>query len=169
MKKAMTMLLIILVLVTGIGSTVFAAPADDIMAALESTNAPDKFFPQVESYLNSITITPDQAAAVIAHIEKADEIAAGQTRFSALTRAQEAGIYQEIAAAAKVLNLRTTYDLKTVKVYDASNNVVCMISDADVIKQTGTDYSIVLAGLVLLLLAGAAAVTSRKLHGTRTR
>lgn len=158
----MAMILIVFILVMGIGATVMAAPADDIMTALEATDAPDVYFPQVEAYLNSITISPAQATAVITRINNADTIANGVTKFSKLTKAQASAILAEISAAAQVLSLTATYNGSTLYIKDATNKTVFTVSDSDVIKQTGYDYSIVLAGAALIILAGAVVFMNRK-------
>lgn len=84
--------------------------------------------------------------------------------FPALTHSQDVAIYAEIAAAAQILNLTVTYDNTTLRVKDSTGKTVFTISDSGIIKQTGYDYTIVLVGALLILLAAATAIFGRKLR-----
>jgi LPXTG-motif cell wall-anchored protein len=165
MKKLVTMILVMAITLLSYGVAVFAAPADpvaDVMAALRKTAAPTSYFTQVESYLNSISLTSAQAKDLIAYIKQADKVAGKVTSFSQLNSTQDKAIYDLIVASGKILNLTVTYDLKTLRAYDSKHRLVFMINDKMAIKQTGHDYSLGLAGIVLILLAGGSALVIRR-------
>lgn len=164
MKKILALAMVVLLMVMGIGAVVSAATGvSNVMRELKKTAAPPRYLPQVESYLVSRNITDQQARDLITHIRKADKIAGKTTAFSKLSPSQQEGIYNEIVACGKILGLKVTYDVKTLRTYDSSNKLVFEISDADMIKQTGHDYSQLLIGLaVMLLAAGTAVFTYRR-------
>ena len=168
MKKVLTMFLMIIVMVTGLVSIVAAATVNDIVTALNGASVPEVYVLQAKSYLDSRTVSSAQADQVIVHINNAKAIAAGETKASKLTATQKSGILQEIIAAAAVLNLQATYANHTLTVKDSSNKIVFTVSSAEVIKQTGHDYSIALFGLgFLLLAAGAGFVLYKKASANR--
>ena len=159
----MIMVLVVLMMVFGVQGAVSAAPADDIMTALKATDAPVVYFPQVEAYLKTLTISPSQATAVITHIQNADTLANGVTDFATINNtAQAKAILAEIVAAANILNLTVTHANNTLQVKDSSGQIVITMDESNIIKDTGHDYFSILAGGVLLAAAGVVALIRKK-------
>ena len=61
LTKKLTTLFLTLALVIGTSVTAFAAPNDDIIAALKSAKVPATYIIQAENYLKTTTITEAQA------------------------------------------------------------------------------------------------------------
>ena len=166
MKKMLALLMVVFVVVMGVGAVASAATVDDIMTALEATAIPEVYLTQAQSYLNANPVTAAQADAVIQYINAADATAGSVTGFNQLTSAQASAIYKDITAAAAALNLTASYDSTTLVIKDATGKSVLSVSDSQVVKQTGHDYSIVLVGFGIMVLAGGVALLSRKLRNT---
>ena len=168
MKKKTAVLLVSFLLVFVLGGAVAAYTADDVFTALEDANVPEAYILQARAYFDENPMTEDQANVIMQHIEAALVIADGKTRASELTSTQRGEIFQELVKAGQVLNLTVTYEgatnyeKGTVYVRDQQNNVVFMVTAADVIKHTGFDYSIVLAGAGVLVLAAGSALLIRR-------
>lgn len=162
MKKAWTVLLVVLIMVIGMTSAVSAASVTDIITALEAGHVPDVYIAQAESYFASHTVTSAQADQLITFIKAATTTAAGETKLSELSASQRTAIVADITKAAQVIGLTATYDNKAITVKDNSNQVVFTVTSASAVKQTGYDYTIIFAGLGFLVLAGAATLVSRK-------
>ncbi|MDO8686346.1 MAG: hypothetical protein Q7J78_06730 [Clostridiales bacterium] len=143
-------------------AVVSAATVNDIVAALKDAGVPEVYVTQAESYLNSRTVTSEQADAVIEHILNAKTIANGVTELSKLTVNQKTGILEEISQAVAQLDLTASFSNGVITIKDADSNTVFSVSSSDVIKQTGYDYSPILVGLAILLIAGIAGVFVRR-------
>ena len=158
------MMMTTIIAVMSITTISSAATKADIISLLRSSHVLEVYVTQAESYLNSITVTSAQADAVIEHINNANAIVGTKTLLSELTSVQKAGILAEVTAAAAHLNLTVTISSGSLIVKDASLAVVFSVNLAasDLVKQTGFDYSILLYGLAVLMLAGAAGFATRK-------
>ena len=154
MKKLLTMMLVVLLMVGGMTAAVSAATLQDVVDALTDGGVPEVYVLQAESYLEDRGLTSAEADQLLIYIGNAVEIADGETHLSKLTGAQNSGILQEVQNAADFLNLSVTYDNEVLNVKDESNQTVFTVSKENAVKQTGFDYSIVLYGLAFLLLAG---------------
>ena len=161
MKKTLTALILVFVLVASLAMTVSAATIADVVTALEGAGVPDVYVTQAESWLTSKSLSSAQLDGLVAHINAAKTIAAGETKISELTSAQRIGIRDHVLAAATDLGLTASYTNKVLTIKDGTATVF-QVSYADAVKQTGYDYSIILIGLGLLALAGVAAFGARK-------
>jgi hypothetical protein len=83
-------------------------------------------------------------------------------RLSQLNSRQKLAILEYFTEAGQVLDLEVVYDDGDIIVTDKDNKQVFYVNKADIIKQTGYNYDIALYGMALLLLAGLAGVTTRK-------
>lgn len=166
--KKFAAVIVISLLILSFGGVVSAATAEDVFTALEDANVPEAYILQAEAYFDAHPMTDTQAGVILQHIEAALVIADGKTKASQLTSTQRGAIFQELVKAGQVLSLTVTYEGSTnyekgtVYVRDAQNNVVFMVTAEDVIKHTGFDYSIALYGLLVLAVAGAAALLIRR-------
>lgn len=168
MKKMLTMILVVILMVGGITAAVSAATIQDVVDALTDGGVPEVYVLQAESYLEDRGLTAAEADQLLIYIGNAVTIADGETQLSKLTSAQNAAILQEIQDAAEFLNLTVTYDNEVLNVKDESNQIVFTVSKANAVKQTGFDYSILLYGLAFLLLAGISGVViARKVRKVR--
>lgn len=166
--KKITAVLLIGILMIACGGIVSAYTADDVFTALEEANVPEAYILQAEAYFEESPMTEEQAGVIMGHIDAALEIAGGKTKASELTSEQRADIFMELVEAGQVLDLVVTYEGNTsyetgiVYVRDQNDDVIFMVTAEDVIKHTGFDYTIVLIGLGVLVLAGAAALLLRR-------
>ena len=158
MKKVLTMMLVILLMVGGMTAAVSAATLQDVVDALTEGGVPEVYVLQAEAYLEDRGLTEAEADQLLIYIGNAVTITAGEKQLSKLTAEQNSGIMQEIQNAADFLNLSVTYDNEVLNVKDDSNQTVFTVSKEDAVKQTGFDYSIVLYGLAFLVLAGVVGV-----------
>ena len=162
MKRILSIALTTLLIVMSFSAVVSAAPVDDVIAALEEANVPEAYVEQARSYFAENPLTEEDAAAIIGYIEAAAAIADGKTKISELSGADRSAILAEISKAANVIDLTVSYDDGDINVRDASGNLVFSESGAGAVKQTGFDYSIILFGLAGIVLAGSAAIVSKK-------
>lgn len=153
MKKRIVLIWTILFIVSGLGSVSTAATTDDVLDALDRAKVPEAYILQTKAYLDENPISAASADAVVLHIDKSAILAGGELSFDQLSDAQKAGILREIAEAAVDLDLRASYDDGHLVIRDHTGQIVFLIGQEAVIKQTGHDYSIVLIGLGFLLLA----------------
>ena len=163
MKKSFFVLVIALVMIMAFSITVLAASSSDIIQALKDANIPDVYISQTESYMVDKVVSSDTADAIIVHINNARSIANGETKLSKLSSDQRSAIIAEIIAAAKLLDLTASYTNQVITVKDGSENTVFTVSSDNAIKQTGYDYSIILRGLIIVTLAGVAAIATKKI------
>ena len=163
MKKLLTMILVVLLMVGGMTAAVSAATIQDVVDALTDGGVPEVYVLQAESYLEDRGLTSAEADQLLIFIDNAVEIADGETQLSKLTGAQNSAIFDEIKDAADLFDLTVTYDNEVLNVKDESNQTVFTVSKENAVKQTGFDYSIVLYGLAFLFLAGVSGlVIARK-------
>lgn len=168
--KKLTALLMIAILVLTMGAAVSAATEADIISALQAANVPAVYVSQAQSYLAANEVTAAQADEIIGYINDAKATAAGQTSLSKLTADQKNEILADVTAAAKVLDLKATYNGvdHTIGITDTTGKLVIAVSSANAVKQTGYDYSLVLIGLLTVLLAGVIAVSRKVRTATST-
>lgn len=168
MKKLTAVILVSILLILSLGGAVAAYTADDVFAALEDANVPEAYILQAEAYFEANPMTEEQAGVIMEHIDAALVIADGKTKASELTSTQRGAIFQELVKAGQALDLVVTYEgvtnyeKGTVYVRNQAGDVVFMVTAEEVIKQTGFDYSIVLAGLGVLIVAAGVAVLLRR-------
>jgi hypothetical protein len=168
MKKVLSIAVMIMVVVMSLSAAVSAVAEADIIAALEDANVPAAYIETARSYLDENEVTDAEAAEIVGYIEEATALTDGETKFSELTGSEKSAILAKVKDAAQVLELSVTYDDNTVNIKDASGATVFTESAAGAVKQTGFDYMIVVYGLALLVVAGAAAVlVNRKLASDR--
>ena len=153
------------------GGMVSAYTANDVFIALEEANVPEAYILQAKAYFDAYPMTEAQANIIMEHIDAALVIADGKTKASELTSSQRGDIFLELVEAGQVLDLvvayegATNYEKGTGYARDQQNNVVFMVTAEDAVKHTGFNYSIILAGLAVLILAGISLVPVRRLPG----
>jgi len=167
MKKILIMMVTTIIAVMSFTVVASAAASSDVIKVLNDSNIPDVYVSQAESYLNSVTVTQAQSDAIIARIKDVNAIVGDKTKLSELTLAQKQSVLNEFTAAGVVLDLKVVYDNGDINVTDAQSNIVFNVPKAEIIKHTGFDYSIVLYGLALLMLACFAAFATRKVLANR--
>jgi len=161
MKKTLTAIILVFVLVASLAMTVSAATVADVVTALEGAGVPDVYVTQAESWLTSKGLSSAQLDGILVHINAAKTAAAGETKISELSSAQRIAIRDHVLAAATELGLTATYTNKVLTIKDGTSTVF-QVSYTDAVKQTGYDYSIILIGLAVLAAAAAAALGVRK-------
>ncbi len=151
-------------MIIALGTSVAAATEADIITALTNAKVPAVYISQAESFLATYNTTANQADQIVANINLAAATAAGQTDPALLTASQKTAIFANIVAAAKAVDLTATINTTTgtISIVDATGRQVAMtVASATAVKQTGNDYSLALAGLLSILLAGVIAVSAR--------
>lgn len=161
MKKTLTAMLLVFVLIASLAMTVSAATIADVVTALEGAGVPDVYVTQAESWLTGKALSSAQLDGLLVHINAAKTAAAGETQISELSSAQRIAIRDHVLAAATELGLTATYTNKVLTIKDGTATVF-EVSYTDAVKQTGYDYSIILIGLGVLVMAAAAAFGVRK-------
>jgi len=167
MKKILTILTALVVTIMTCAAVVSAASSqDDIITALQDAGVPDTYIATAEDYMaqSDITMTPAQVDSVIANIDNASAITGGEVKFSNMSADQKTQVIAEVGDAANTMGLSTSYDSTTgLSISDSTGNVIVSISaDSGAVKQTGFDYTIVFAGLALIVLAGVSTIIVRK-------
>lgn len=165
MKKVM-ILFVVMIVILGLSTAASAATLSDVVTALNNAEVPAVYVSQAEAYFNANPITSAQADSLIAHINAAAKIANGETSMTKLTGTQVSEILDEVSGAAKVVGLTAAYSGdETVGIFDSTGKLVFAIAKTSTpatsaIKQTGFDYSMVLAGLAMMLLAGSISIVT---------
>lgn len=164
MKKLMVMLMTTVIAIMSFASVTSAATKADIVTALNNSHILNVYVAQAESYLNSVTVTSDQADQVIALINHVNATVGTKTKLSELTSVQKQSILTDFTAAGVVMGLTVVYNSGNIVVKNSSNQQVFTVSTTtgNIIKQTGFDYSVVLYGLAILMLAGVSGLVIRK-------
>lgn len=183
MKKIVCAMLVCLLVLASMSVSVFAAPADDIVASAKE-NIPAKYeelyLVSLENVLSSITVTQEQADGVVECIETAaaaikEDKGASLSNYTAEERAV---VMEQFARACEILGL--TYKVETtdkyhkgdvaVKVYYGGEEVGTF--DTDVVKKTDADginmmwYA--LAAVALTAALAVAAGLSKKALAARS-
>ena len=162
MKKFFAALLAMLVLLICFSTVASAATKEDIVQALKDSKLKEVYVLQAESYLNEIDVTSEQAEAILQRIKNVNEIVGKETTLSKLTGEQKQKVLFEFTEAGKVLDLTVVYDAGTILITDSEDKSVYMTQDADAVKQTGIDYTVILYGLGFILLAAGSTAVSKK-------
>ncbi len=184
MKKVLSIvsacLVLACVMVMAVAPVSAATPKEDIVAAAKS-HVPAKyhadFLPALENILAQVDVDATQAAAVIAHIEAAKAAVSGDKgpSLSEYTRAEQAAVVAEAKAACAVLGLDCEF--KPSEDPDHVGDVVLEVTqngqkigdvDHDIKKtNTAVDYTVIIAGAALAVVAAVAAVYGKKLVASR--
>ena len=164
--KKFATLVLSLCMVLGASSMALAAPNDDVISALKANHVPGDYVIQAENYLKNHTLTAAQADAVIAQIEKVDDImvAGGTKNVKELSQSQQDAIVKAIQAAGDAIGLDITITSNgTVHVIatDSKGNVVVDFASTQV-KQTGLDNTLLFAGIGLVIMSAGAFIFIRK-------
>jgi hypothetical protein len=162
MKKLFIMLVVIVISIMSFASISSATTTSDIVHKLKSSKILKIYVTQAESYLHSRNISSVQADKIMALIDEVLATTGDKIRLSQLNSRQKLAILEYFTEAGQVLDLEVVYDDGDIIVTDKDNKQVFYVNKADIIKQTGYNYDIALYGMALLLLAGLAGVTTRK-------
>jgi len=166
MKKILAVLLVVMVTVmTCAASVSAAAKEDDIVTALKTAGVADAYIAQAESYMaqDGVDLTEAQITGIVADINAANSVKAGQTDYSKLSSAQKTDIMNDVAHAASLLGLTSGMtDAHTFTIYDKTGKAILSADAAGAVKKTGFDYTIVFVGLAVIALAGVSAVAAKK-------
>lgn len=162
MKKILYVLALALVFL-GTSTSVSAASESDIIATLNDAGVPAVYVTQAENYLRANDVTDAEADQIISRINNAAAIANGVTDLSQLSQEQLQAILAEATAAASVLGLTLSFEDGVVTFFDADNSVVAQLSmDGNEVKQTGSSYTYLVAGLGLVVAAAGSAVLLKR-------
>lgn len=180
MKKLLVSFLVAVFFFLGSGTSVYAATENDIIIALEATNVPAHYVQQAKNYLQANDVSSAQADELVGYIYNAKEIvdASGAVNVGDLSRAEVLAIFDEITAAASVLNMTVTLNANEGILYDADGTVVFTASIKGVsgylngtgngtisvneVKQTGASNLYLVSGLALLVAAAGSVVIAKK-------
>lgn len=164
MKKILSILALAVFFFGAGASTVSAASEGDIVSTLNNAGVPAVYVTQAENYLKTTDVSEAEADQIIDHIKNAAAIANGVTDPSQLSRDQLLAILGEVTSAASVLGLTVTAADGVATFYDADGNTVAQFSlTGNEVKQTGSSYTYLVSGLVLLVgAAGSALLLKRK-------
>lgn len=166
LKKTVTLLMVLL-LIVGSSASVFAATEDDIIQALRDAKVPETYIIQAENYLKENDVTSEDASAIIAKIEDSKAIldAAGVTNVTELSDADKQELLDNVRSAGEVLDLTFTISASNgsydVVVTDAEGAVVTEFKSNQV-NQTGANPIMFVGGFVLIAAAAAFLMINRK-------
>lgn len=170
MKKLIALLTVTLMTVLAFAAPVSAAAQEsDITAALKNAGVAQTYISQAESYMaqEGVNLTEVQITGIVTDINDAVAIAAGQKDYAKLTSAQKSGIALEIAHAASLLGLTSKYDKTNgVSITDSTGKVLISVTSANV-KKTGFDYTLIFAGVAVMVTAIISAFVLRRVSGSR--
>ncbi|MDN5372951.1 MAG: hypothetical protein PWR19_1997 [Carnobacterium sp.] len=162
MKKILTVLALAFFFF-GTSTSVSAASENDIITALNDAGVPAVYVTQAENYLKAHDVTDAEADQIIVRIQNAAAIAGGVTDLSKLTQDQLQAILAEATAAASILGLTLSLEDGVVTFFDAGSSVVAQFSlSGNEVKQTGSSYIYLVAGLGLLVAAAGSVVLLKR-------
>ncbi|HAE61470.1 MAG TPA: hypothetical protein DCG38_03950 [Eubacteriaceae bacterium] len=166
LKKTVTLLMVLL-LIVGSSASVFAATEDDIIQALRDAKVPETYIIQAENYLKENDVASEDASAIIAKIEDSKAIldAAGVTNVTELSDADKQELLDNVRSAGEVLDLTFTISASNgsydVVVTDAEGAVVTEFKSNQV-NQTGANPIMFVGGFALISAAAAFLMINRK-------
>lgn len=162
MKKILSVLAIAFFFF-GASTSVSAASENDIVTALNNAGVPAVYVTQAENYLRTTDVSEAEADQIIMNINNAAAIANGVTDPSQLTQAQRNAIIAEVTSAASVLGLTLNVEDGVVTFFNADGSVVAQFSmNGNEVKQTGSSYTYLVSGLVLLVAAAGSVVLLKR-------
>ncbi|MHC1684893.1 MAG: hypothetical protein AB6733_18460 [Clostridiaceae bacterium] len=168
MKKLFSTLVLSIFLVFATCINAFAAPKDDVLDLLKSIGM-SSYEGKAEAYLNTISITSEQAQTIISNVEAAKTVSNGETDYRKLTSEQKIQIFSYIKEAANAVGLTAKYSKAadgsfTIVLVDANNNVVASFGGSgNVLANTANNYGTFMAvGSVLVIAAGIMLVVRRR-------
>ncbi|HEY8804442.1 MAG TPA: hypothetical protein VIM42_04905, partial [Clostridium sp.] len=166
--KKLTTLILTLSLAIGTSLTVFAAPNDDVITALQNAKVPATYVIKAQNYLATTTLTSAQSTAVVAEIANVKSImtAAGVTVVTHLSAAQKSQVLADIKAAGSDIGLTISYTKLANGQYSivARNQAgtIVMSFTTNQVKQTGIDNSIIYLGALMVILAAGSVFVLRR-------
>lgn len=170
LSKKLVSLFLTVAFVLGISITAFAAPNDDVIAALENAKVPATYIIQAENYLKTTTLTAAQSTAVIEQITIVEAIIAdaGVKDLSLLSTADKNRIIAAVITAGKAIGLTITVTKQSdgrflIVAKDLDGNVVVSFTSNEV-TQTGFNSTIIYVGALMLLLAAGSVFVLRRKH-----
>ncbi|MEQ8196619.1 MAG: hypothetical protein ABRQ27_01180 [Clostridiaceae bacterium] len=169
MKKLFTLLMTI-ALVASMSVTAFAATKNDIITALKNAGVPSVYVTKAQNYLKTHEVTDAQTATVVAEINHVMDLMKKEntTDLTKLSLSTKTEIMQSIKDAAAALGLTASFDRNASNKYvltlrDADGNILLQTTAAEVkMKKTGSDSYVLLAGTVMIILAGTSLVIARR-------
>lgn len=161
-------LVVALSVVLCMNMTVSASANDDVINALKAAKVPATYLTKAENYLKTTTITDAQATAVKSEITKVQGVmtTANVTDLSKLSQADKNTVIAAITAAGKDIDLNVAITKQAdgnfaVAVTDKNGKAVDSFTSNQV-KQTGSDNTLMVLGLGLIVLsAGSLFVVKR--------
>ena len=163
MKKLSVMLLVVVIAVMSLVAYTGAATKEDVISKLEDSNIAEVYVTQAESYLNSVTVTSDQADQIIAYIDSINETVGDKMLLSELTQDEKVSVLADFVAAGVVMDLTVSADVDgNIEITNDAGQVVFSVNNANIIKQTGLNYNMTYLGLALIMVAAISAIGLRK-------
>lgn len=164
MKKILIMMMVTILAVMSFAPAINAATEADIVTTLKESNILNVYVTQVESWLTTVNVTSSQADQIIALINNVNATTGKKTKLTELTSAQKQSILADFTAAGVVVGLTVEYTAGNITVTNADSQKIFNVTypTANLIKQTGFDYNILMYGAALIVIAIAAALITRK-------
>jgi hypothetical protein len=177
MKKALISLCLALVLILAFALPAFAGVAalnaeiERLLVVFAANDNAQKLLDDAKIWLadpaNADTITDDVAATVIAEVGEAQAVIGDANFLGELQQSQIDSVIASVSAAATAAGL--TFEVKVISginmefaLKDAAGNVISFVETGSPIRQTGTDYTAVIAIALTVLFAAAVTLIVRK-------
>jgi hypothetical protein len=168
LSKKLATLVLSAALVFGTSVTAFAAPNDDVIAALKEAKVPATYITSAENYLKTVTLTDAQASAIKTQVTKVNSIldAANVTDVTKLTQADKDKVIAAVTEAGKSIGLtvtvtKTSNGALQIIAKDSTGAVVDTIT-TNAVKQTGANNMVLVAGAFVLVLAAGSVFAVRR-------
>ena len=173
MKKLISALCAVVMMAT-FAVPAFATTKDDIISELKAgvkvgdkvKQIPNKYIEIAETFLANNELTAEELDMAMTDLKAARDLWAstGETEFKDIPADVQKQLQSMAVASAKKVGATLTYDGKTIYVVDRNGKSYSVLAKAsNPIKQTGADYTMLVAiSAAVLLVMGSAVVVARK-------
>ena len=172
MKKTLSIIILVAMLVIALGGVVNAATtktlADELYAKGQKYGRTTAEKVKIERYLSENPVTDEEANSLIAKADEAIAIMedAGTTDYNKLTTAQKNKIKSIATSAANIINVKLVFKKGYVEIYDNTGKLIETIGQNNgKLAYTGNNVNVVLTTSVIATIALAiTVVTKRTVH-----
>lgn len=184
MKRVLSLICVVAILLGAMALTAFASPKDDILSAVKESVPADileRYQTQGVNMLNQIDVTQEQAEQVIAYIKQAGPLLKAGTvsghQYTPAERQTLVGLFDSICAT-----LHLTYNITTKATGLHQNDIIIHVYyngkivgdlDGDFVKQTGgtatdtTENLAVIVSVLALLTVASAVIAAKRISAHR--
>ena len=172
MKKTLSIIILVAMLVIALGGVVNAATtktlADELYAKVQKYGMTTAEKVKIERYLSENPVTDEEANSLMAKADEAIAVMekAGTTDYNKLTTAQKDEIKSIATSAANVIDVKLVFKKGTVEIYDNAGKLIETVGQNNgKLAYTGNNVNVVLTTSVIAIIALAiTVVTKRTVH-----